>query len=69
MPTPVGKLFQTNGQQYGKSGDRRLDAKHVKALDDLVALGLVSDNSGEGKFLAVTAKGFEMVDTHLQSSL
>ena len=68
VPTPQGKVFQTNGNQFGRSGDRRVDAKYERALADLVELELVSDNSGEGKFFGVTRKGFELLDTHSEAS-
>ena len=67
--TPTGKLLQTNGRQYGRSGDRRIDAKHIRAFDDLVAMELISDNSGEGKYFGVTEKGFEMVDSNPEALL
>ncbi len=68
IPTALGKVFQTNGKQFGRSGHRRVDAKHERALTELIELGLISDNSGEGKFFGVTTKGFEFLDTQLEVS-
>ena len=68
VPTPQGKVFETNRNQFGRSGDRRVDAKYERALADLIELELISDNSGEGTFFGVTRKGFELLDTHSEAS-
>ena len=68
VTTPQGKVFDTNRNQYGRSGNRRIDANYERAFANLVELELISDNSGEGKFFGVTSKGFELLDAHSEAS-
>ena len=60
--TPRGRHIQVDQKQFGSSDDRRSLADAEEALEELLTLGLIADNSGEGKHFGITQKGFQVID-------
>ena len=60
-----GLEIATHGRTFFERGDVRSEARWEQAIKELIDKELIEDQSGEGKVLRVTQKGFEVADRHL----
>ncbi len=61
--TMGGVAIQTNDKDFGKSGNRRSEARWEQAMQDLLNRGLIRDLSGNGQGFEVTDQGFQTANS------
>ena len=61
--TQGGTRIWTNKKNFGEMGVARSEARWQAALNQLVTLGLIEDQKGDGRAFVVTNKGFQIADS------
>lgn len=63
LTTVGGLCFRTNQKHFGEMGDRRSEARWEGVVQDLLELGLLTEDPGSpGKLFKVTRDGFAAID-------